>query len=807
VAEGFCLQQFGRDDLSAARRVELTLELSRTFVEHAKNVQGEERADLWKRAVQVIDDATPIAQGEEDRARLAFQRALVPAEQGEFLLWEVDFSPHDSDLRREATAALDAAVQAFEKIEGPGEKRPRPAANQAGTNASSQVGIETNSLHLDAKLYLAAALLDRVRLRDGGDAGITADLTRAEDILKPLVSSSPRETRVRARVLLARLARMRGNVAEAHRQLDAAVGDAPEGELYDGLVAQQVLLLLDEKSPADAADVLVVYRRSRGILSNRLAALKVQTTLAMLKVAEANKETELAAGLREHAEKHVAVAEREAGGYWAQRSKLLLERAKDDHEIGDELAAIVRTAKGLHADGKIEPAVDAYGRAVATAERNGNEKLAMELGITRASLQFQAGRVAEATDEFRQLADRHPQEANAPTAHLMWAYGLGRLYDAEKSETRLENYSDALETHLAKFGSDETAGDARWMLARVEEGRRNFSRALELYREVPAGHERSANSQAAVARCYELLIDELRKSNQPTSPAEEAAAKQLETFVAAFPPLPQGLSESQQEVALRLARIRLNQIPPSYEAADVLLERTLSGPDETPKGENPANENGEESLLTAARRLRMISLAGRGRFDDANGLVASFSRDGVADVLSIVHGLSRLSVPSNSTTKPQLGRLQLRLTQLLNERRNTMSQPEQERFDFYRAQAYVFVGQTDVAVELYDMQLAKSPRDKRLLVSAARSLGSFDAKPCLEKSKTYWRRAESLEHPGSGEWLVARYHVVRCCLKLKQIEECASLLRATRLLYPEMGGPELKARFDELESQLAQSKS
>jgi hypothetical protein len=204
----------------------------------------------------------------------------------------------------------------------------------------------------------------------------------------------------------------------------------------------------------------------------------------------------------------------------------------------------------------------------------------------------------------------------------------------------------------------------------------------------------------------------------------------------------------------------------------------------------------------AATRLRIISLAGRGLFEEAQRLVPAVARGEVPDGLGVLHGISRLYSTANSVTKPQIARLELQIAKALGERRASMPAAEQERFDYYRAQGYVMLGQPSQAVELYEAQLAKSPPDKRCLVSAARALGSFDAKSCIEKSKSLWQHAESLERPGSGDWLFARYNVVRCCLRLKQTEECAALLRATRLLYPEMGGAELKARFDKIEEQL-----
>jgi len=48
----------------------------------------------------------------------------------------------------------------------------------------------------------------------------------------------------------------------------------------------------------------------------------------------------------------------------------------------------------------------------------------------------------------------------------------------------------------------------------------------------------------------------------------------------------------------------------------------------------------------------------------------------------------------------------------------------------------------------------------------------------------------------------ARYQVVWCLFALKEHDECRKLLAVTRLLYPALGGDELRSRFAELEKKL-----
>jgi hypothetical protein len=65
-----------------------------------------------------------------------------------------------------------------------------------------------------------------------------------------------------------------------------------------------------------------------------------------------------------------------------------------------------------------------------------------------------------------------------------------------------------------------------------------------------------------------------------------------------------------------------------------------------------------------------------------------------------------------------------------------------------------------------------------------------------KQAKGLWRRLEGVLKAGSPEWLDARWHVIRCCQKLGEQAEADKLLKVTKLLYPDLGGAAMKAKFD-----------
>ena len=94
--------------------------------------------------------------------------------------------------------------------------------------------------------------------------------------------------------------------------------------------------------------------------------------------------------------------------------------------------------------------------------------------------------------------------------------------------------------------------------------------------------------------------------------------------------------------------------------------------------------------------------------------------------------------------------------------------------------------------------LAKSPRNKQLLRTTANLLLKTSVRKRILKARQYRRRLESFEKPGTTEWLTARYHVALCTFQLAEYAECRKLLKVTKLLYPRLGGGELRRKFETL---------
>ena len=65
------------------------------------------------------------------------------------------------------------------------------------------------------------------------------------------------------------------------------------------------------------------------------------------------------------------------------------------------------------------------------------------------------------------------------------------------------------------------------MLGQLAERQQRLNEAIDLYATIPNKHARSDSAWAAIARCHERLIAQLRSEKKPTGEAEESAITQL----------------------------------------------------------------------------------------------------------------------------------------------------------------------------------------------------------------------------------------------------------------------------------------
>lgn len=236
---------------------------------------------------------------------------------------------------------------------------------------------------------------------------------------------------------------------------------------------------------------------------------------------------------------------------------------------------------------------------------------------------------------------------------------------------------------------------------------------------------------------------------------------------------------------VRLARLLSQRQPADDKAVDRLLEFVIAHAQ-------------DREWLKLAKQLRVVSLAGQRRIDEAEQLIESLEASGPDESLAMLDGLSAVATRSDLGTQRLVADLQLRASQSLNDAAAKLTEPQRLRLMRARAEAFAASGQPTKAVAVYQQLVEKAPRDPKFVRTAAQLCESLDTKEGTQQAKPLWRRLEGLLKAGSLEWLDARWHVIRCCQQLGEQAEADKLLKVTKLLYPDLGGEAMRMRFDEL---------
>lgn len=91
-----------------------------------------------------------------------------------------------------------------------------------------------------------------------------------------------------------------------------------------------------------------------------------------------------------------------------------------------------------------------------------------------------------------------------------------------------------------------------------------------------------------------------------------------------------------------------------------------------------------------------------------------------------------------------------------------------------------------------------APRDGQIQEAYAQLLLGGADKAAWQAALIKWREIEKKCRTGSERWLRAIYHQALALERLGQKDQAAKLVKLTRALHPELGGPEPKAKFLEL---------
>jgi predicted negative regulator of RcsB-dependent stress response len=174
-------------------------------------------------------------------------------------------------------------------------------------------------------------------------------------------------------------------------------------------------------------------------------------------------------------------------------------------DAGEALTqAVVAGNGGQPADACLKVATDYSGTLAGQRAR-----------LLGATALFEAGKYADAQAQFQKFLDDYPDNAFAPQAEL----GLGSSYDAQgKTDLAISAYQKAGD----QSADENTAGTAKFAIARMAEEQGKFAEAAKLYADITRAFPNSPVSSEAAMRGIELKTKSPSPAPLTTAPAAPA---------------------------------------------------------------------------------------------------------------------------------------------------------------------------------------------------------------------------------------------------------------------------------------------
>jgi tetratricopeptide (TPR) repeat protein len=810
VAETYAFTRLADPKLDPRRRTELVVELSRTYAEHAAFAGPPQQDEFWKKSRDILQDELDRKPASPRSALLRAQQAFVSAVQSDVLYRDAQVQPDDGALHATALRAAAAAVDALKQLVQQNQEALRPTPNRIPkSSASSEVSpasddlspFERRSLIQTALLEMGYVLLHRAELRiDAKDRA--ADVVEAQEAFRQSQQGAAEPRRVaRAKLGLAECLRLQKDYGRVREQLTSLAGTDPPlpVDLLDAIDACRVRTWLDEGKPVEAMEFLLGIRHARPQMSGELWFLQLQAVLQLRATAEQKQDQKLAEQLRSEAELVLARVDEHAGGWWSRYCRLLWAREQTREQYGADLDQLVRRARGEYNAGLKDAAATTFGVAVKLAWEKQQTELAVDAGFTRGSILLELQQFDAAAQELSQLVERAPQHSRTPAAHLLAAYSLGRLYDAQKTKSRREAYTAALQAHIQRFPDDLTTGDARFMLGRLEEQRLQATQALPLYLAILVDHPRGIEATASAARCYQTIITRLKQQDREWQPLQREACDTIAARLHNLSADAATWSIHQVESVLGLVRLSLLSSPPDYRFTDrylELLQRALASHRST-------DDTGWKTLSQQTLPLRLLALAGTGRSEMARTLLTQLPGDDPQRLWAVVRGLDQLSTGDPAGSIVELTELCVAAVARLEPLRDRLSPTEQLDFDLARVRAYVLTGRVEPGLPVAQQLATASAKDKERQLALATVLQQSSSVEAQKLARTCWRRVENMSPPGSMEWFQARLEIIRGTLTLGERHDAAKLFKVTQLLYPLPDSESIRERMAALEKDLS----
>ena len=741
--------------LPIADRERLAAELAANLDAAARQAETAETARArWAEAATLLGNFREQNPGHPQARTFALQEAVYRWAEAQVWARDREANPGDPKPRARALKALDAAIALL-----------RPLAERADKPA--------DPAHQNARYRLARALADRAAIEPEGAEPARKQALALLDppITEPALAGF-------AHLLRAELLTSLGQPDRAAEALDAAARSAPApgaAELLDARVALLVARRRFDEAlkAAEGAkgDEAARDRRAVRVLLARREDLPVGPGRSVVE-----------ARLFEKAE-----ALRKSAGPEARAALAAIARAipQPDPQAGPEACDALAEGQAIlgHPDRAGALAASAAEKAAAL----GHLDRAAALRYRAAAFLFRADQFEPADALLTRVVDDPKAGPLRPKAGLLRILARARILERTRGGPAADAYLAALEAQVRAFPKAPETAEARWRLGRARLSAGDRERALALWSGLPHGSPHWLDARLIAVDLLEADLDDQLLNGDPRE-----ARRLMEDCQRALDGAEAEAGDAPERPVLELRRARLDLTPEvgrpetALSACDRLARSALPG-------DSPVR----------ARRLKIAAEARMGRTVEAErDAYAEARRAAPAELLD----LARLVDRAASATESDLARR--RAGALM---RILLSAPAFDPRDLppalraeaalRRARSLIFGGDPDAARRaLAEAAIDPKGLDDRQLADLADAYAQLDAPaPAVEAYRLLARRRRA----GSIPWLAARYGQALAYSQSGHPRDARQLIDGTAILHPDLGGAELRNKFERLRQTLA----
>ena len=736
-------EERARRALDAANAFDQLAQSSKTLVDSRSR---------WLEAAKLLDDCVARNGSIEASASLRFQAAVYLWARSRATLDQVDLLAATNSDRLEAGRGLDDVIVRLRAITAP-------------------QGESTGLFAQNIRFRLAQALADRARLRPELDQSRTALEKEAQSLLDRSINA-PR-LRAFARLLHAELSNRLGQFGPAQIEVEEAEKLDPAPPAFI-LTEAKINALTGRDHFAEASQVA-----DRASASTEQKALwKLRIVLAQRKLVPIGRDrTAIEAEVF-----RVVAPLRDANRPESRRALMELARAIDEPGATSPPDWWGTLAEGHLLLLEPERAARLASKAADRAEATGGD--AAPLRFKAGASWFQAEKFAEADSLLSQVADdsKAPRPLRAK-AGMLRAMSRGRALAAHQPGGSKASYLAALEGQIRDFADEPASGEARWLLGKLRLASNRRDDAIALWSGITHGQGRWLEAQRDAA---DQAIDAIE--DQWINRERSAVRLRVESTRRMIRAALDQAGEGEESVTLGIRLARLESIPGVGQPAEAvkILDRLLRGP------------AGPEQHRQV-RLARMVALAEQNRFAEAEVIARNEAKgDELAPLLPSIRLLDRLAGETEGDLlRKRTGALLRVLLDRWVDPVDRAPVDDRDEARLRQARALLFTG--DVASARKAIARWGGPSGGLDNPGLIRDIGDtyFRLEAYALAVDVERLRGTKLE-AGSPAWFDARYCLALALYRSDRVKEARKVIDATTILHPNLGGGEIRAKFERL---------